>query len=190
MHRVVLFLVVLMLAAQSVLAQGSHTITVIGDDGKAVVIDMGPETAAPEAPPEPEVIAAPPPVVEKAPPAPEPKKAKAVPKKKPPKKTEKKPPAPLKKAEPRVIPPGTEITEDMALSIAIDVAPPSGGYAVSRAVYEGKPVFAATFKTEEGLHDVLIDAATGAVVLNRPASVPSAPARPGHLPPALPRTGN
>ncbi len=96
-----------------------------------------------------------------------------------------KPPlAPQKKSVLKDIPPGAEITEAMAANIAMDHAPASRGYTVARQTYKGRAVYTVTFKSEEGPYDVLVDAATGDVLLSAAVegNAPSAPTAPGHLP--------
>lgn len=73
----------------------------------------------------------------------------------------------LKEAQrpiPRPLPPNAVITPELAKSIALDHAPPARSMEVAQRVYQGKPVFVVTFKTETGLFDVLVDAQTGKVV--------------------------
>jgi uncharacterized membrane protein YkoI len=70
------------------------------------------------------------------------------------------------KAVKQSLPPGTEISERQATSIAMDAAPASSGFTSSRQTYQGKPVYVVTFKTDEGPYDVLVDAASGAVVVS------------------------
>lgn len=65
---------------------------------------------------------------------------------------------------PAQILPSTTITADLAKAIALDHAPPARTMSVTRRTYEGKPVFVVTFKTESGPYDVLVDAASGAVL--------------------------
>lgn len=62
------------------------------------------------------------------------------------------------------LPKGHAITSDAALRLALEVAPPARSFEVSRRVYQDRPVFQVTFKTENGLHDVLVDAETGEIL--------------------------
>lgn len=59
------------------------------------------------------------------------------------------------------IPPGTEITPQVAKMIALDYAPPSRGIEVLPRVHNDKPVYVVRFRTDDGLKDVLIDRETG-----------------------------
>lgn len=79
------------------------------------------------------------------------------------------------------------ISEDMALQIALDVAPPSRGFRVSLQSLEDKPVYAVLFRTHEGPYEVLVDGQSGKVLSSGPVeTAPAQPAKPGHLlPPRL-----
>jgi hypothetical protein len=182
-------------------AQDEGAITVIQDDGTKVTVpiegvdpvlpgetDAPPQAAAPVPPAEkplivPEVetrfvdpIVEPPPrAVHEEVPAP---KASG---KKP---NHPKPPrVPTQKAVKNSLPPGTEISERQATSIAMDAAPASSGFTSSRQIYQGKPVYVVTFKTDEGPYDVLVDAASGAVVVSAYVEThEQKPTAPGHLP--------
>lgn len=95
-----------------------------------------------------------------------------------------KPPrVPTQKAVKNSLPPGTEITERVATSIAMDAAPPSAGFTSSRQSYEGRPVYVVTFRTDDGPYDVLVDAATGEVVVSAYVETHEQKVTaPGHLP--------
>ena len=73
----------------------------------------------------------------------------------------------LDKPEPRTFPPGTEITPELAKSIALDYAPPARSVEVLPRTYEGKPVYIVRFRTETGLEDVIIDAVNGQPIWTR-----------------------
>lgn len=62
------------------------------------------------------------------------------------------------------LPEGHAVTSDAALRIALEVAPPARSFEVSRRIYQDRPVFQVTFKTEGGFHDVLVDAQTGEIL--------------------------
>ena len=66
--------------------------------------------------------------------------------------------------EPRIVPPGTVITPELAKSLALDYAPPARTTQVTRRVFEGRPVFVVTFMTETGAYDVLVDSESGRIV--------------------------
>jgi hypothetical protein len=68
---------------------------------------------------------------------------------------------PMLEPEPRQIPPGTEITKEMALSIALDFAPPARSVTVLPRTHNGTPVFVVSFRTDDGIEDFLIDRQTG-----------------------------
>ncbi|MGB4106435.1 MAG: PepSY domain-containing protein [Alphaproteobacteria bacterium] len=186
----------------------AQEITVIQDDGTKVTvplepidavlpgeIDAPPAQAAPVPPadkklhveevaPRPYVdrIVEPPQRVYEDAPAPAPKKKGKAEKSKHPKP----PRVPTQKAVKNSIgsmAPGTEITERMATSIAFDAAPASSGFTASRQSYEGRPVYVVTFKTDDGPYDVLVDAASGEVVVSAYVETHEQKATaPGHLP--------
>lgn len=66
--------------------------------------------------------------------------------------------------DPKNIPSGTVITRDLAVRVALEVAPPSRGFDVYQTNYEGRPAFQVRFKTDNGPHDVVVDAETGKVL--------------------------
>lgn len=181
----------------------AQEITVIQDDGTKITVpiegvdpvlpgemDAPPQEAAPVPPAEkplvvPEVetrfvdpIVEPPSRKHEAAPAPSGKKGKAEKSKHP-----KPPRVPTQKAVKQSLPPGAEITERMATSIAMDAAPASSGFTSSRQTYQDKPVYVVTFKTDEGPYDVLVDALTGEVVVSAYVEThEQKPTAPGHLP--------
>jgi uncharacterized membrane protein YkoI len=203
MRRLLITASVLCLAVPAY-AQDEGAITVIQDDGTKVTVPIGgvdpvlpgemdapPQQAAPVPPAEkplivPEVaprsyvdpiVEQPSREAEKAP-APESKKSKAEKSKHP-----KPPRVPTQRAVKQSLPPGTEISERQATSIAMDAAPASSGFTSSRQTYQGKPVYVVTFKTDEGPYDVLVDAASGAVVVSAYVETHERkPTAPGHLP--------
>jgi hypothetical protein len=213
MRRSALLFTLLSFAAGPVALAQDNTITVIGDDGKKVTIELEdpdyvlpgepppapqPPPSEPEPVPEQEVESVP--AVEAAPfvdeivapegkrPAPAPEPAPKETKSEKPAKKEKlkhpkPPPVPQQKAVQQQLEPGREISERMASSIAFDRAPPSSDFTTTRQSYEGKPVYVVTFATESGPYDVVVEAATGAIVAEGyvETHVETAPA-PGHLP--------
>lgn len=178
-----------------------YTIKIIGEDGSVQVIDLrrpeeqaappsAPEAAptAPRAPPPADVSAAPP-AVDAAPAMAKKSVKKAATKAAPPPP----PPAPPPQAvrPPPKLPVARQgeagkppvITRAKAISIALGYAPPSSDVEVYRSDYEGYPVYAVVFKTEDGFHEVLIDDQTGKVLDSRASEAfKPRPARPGHLP--------
>ncbi len=56
------------------------------------------------------------------------------------------------------------ITRNEAIGIAIKYAPPASDFKVFQRMFEGGPVYAVVFKTEGGVHEVLVDAFTGEIV--------------------------
>lgn len=63
------------------------------------------------------------------------------------------------------IPEGVVITKDVALRIALEVAPPSRSFTVlDGRDYKGTTVYQVSFKTENGMHDVLVDAQNGKIL--------------------------
>ncbi len=165
-----------------------HTIKIIRDDGSVEVIDL--RKSAQSSPPEPDVKTQPKPTEIQASvpaqddaPAPVKRAKKKAVKKAyapPPPRTVKPPPLPVQ----RKIQSGatTTITRGKAISIAMGYAPPSSDVEVFRSEYEGTPVFAVVFKTEDGFHEVLIDDQSGKVLESRESQDFSAKAAPGHLP--------
>lgn len=63
------------------------------------------------------------------------------------------------------VPPGQEVTRELALAIALPHAPPARSVNVVQRTYEGKLVYLVQFKTDSGDRDVLVDARNGDVVL-------------------------
>ncbi len=63
------------------------------------------------------------------------------------------------------VPPGQEITRELALAIALPHAPPARSVDVVNRTYKGKLVYFVQFKTDGGPRDVLVDAQSGDVVL-------------------------
>lgn len=201
MRRLLVTASVLCLAVPAY-AQDEGAITVIQDDGTKVTVpiegvdpvlpgqmDAPPVEAAPVPPAEkplivPEVEARPyaDPIVEQPSrnyeAAPKSKEAKA------PKANHPKPPrVPQQKAATQSLAPGEEISERVATSIAMDAAPASSGFTSSRQTYKGRPVYVVTFKTDEGPYDVLVDAASGEVVVSAYVETHEPkPTQPGHLP--------
>lgn len=66
--------------------------------------------------------------------------------------------------DPKNIPPDVAITRDLAVRVALEVAPPSRGYEVFRTDYKDRPAYQVRFKTEAGPHDVVVDAESGEVL--------------------------
>lgn len=62
------------------------------------------------------------------------------------------------------IPPGRQVSRDLALAIALENAPPARSVHVLPRTHEGKPVFVVRFKTENGPHDVIIDRRSGEII--------------------------
>ncbi|MCB9983392.1 MAG: PepSY domain-containing protein [Rhodospirillales bacterium] len=174
----------------------AYTIKVIQDDGSVDVIDLRQSGAVPAPEPEsaaePAVAPAVAPIVE-TPVAPAGKAKQPVPPP-PPKKVAKKaasppPPQPVKPPPmpvQRSAPVGSEIHRGQAIAIALDYAPPSSDVEVYRSEYQGKTAFSVMFKTDEGYHEVLVDALSGQVLDSRKSDVLNDDApRPGHLPGGL-----
>ena len=179
--------------------ESDYTIKVIQDDGSVAVIDLResaapiPEPAAqpergpiptPRAPKGFEGQASAPPVSDKE----AVKPAVKATQKKVVKKTKRKavkasPPGP--KFAPRQALPGAEITPALAMSIAIDHAPPSSDVEVFRSEYKDQPAFAVVFKTDEGFEEVLVHSETGKVLKVRRSETFDATPKPGHLPAGL-----
>lgn len=200
------FFAVLFFAVPVLAEEKANVIKVIRDDGSVVVIEMGddgsskatlegspqsPESAAQteeavpaEAVPEAAVDGqsyprrAKPDVAAEAPPKPakQPKKPKAA------------KIVPPKPAPERVIPEGTEITQELATQIALDNAPPSTKFSVYRTALEGAQVFLVLFQTENGPYEVIVDAFSGKVLSRQPVRVEEVQTKPGHLPPVAPAT--
>ena len=155
-------------------AQDEGAITVIQDDGTKVTVpiegvdpvlpgemDAPPQAAAPVPPAEKPLIVPEvetrfvDPIVEQ--PARAVHEEAPAPKSSAKKPNHPKPPrVPMQKAVKQSLPPGTEISERQATSIAMDAAPASSGFTSSRQTYQGKPVYVVTFKTDEGPYDVLV----------------------------------
>ncbi|GEM_PF-2918751 len=182
-------------------AQDEGAITVIQDDGTKVTVpiegvdpvlpgemDAPPQAAAPVPPAEKPLIVPEvetrfvDPIVEQ--PARAVHEEAPAPKSSAKKPNHPKPPrVPMQKAVKQSLPPGTEISERQATSIAMDAAPASSGFTSSRQTYQGKPVYVVTFKTDEGPYDVLVDAASGEVVVSAYVETHAQkPTAPGHLP--------
>lgn len=65
----------------------------------------------------------------------------------------------------RNIPDGVTITKDLALRIALEYAPPARSFTVFEGRdYNGTIVYQVSFKTDEGMHDILVDAQNGKVL--------------------------
>jgi outer membrane biosynthesis protein TonB len=62
------------------------------------------------------------------------------------------------------IAPGQPVTDANAFELALKVAPPSRGYTIERVRYKDRPVVWITFKTEQGPHDIVVDAETGTLM--------------------------
>lgn len=67
-------------------------------------------------------------------------------------------------AAPPVLPPGAEITREVAIAIALQNAPPVRSVDAFPRLYNDKPVFVVVLKTEAGDYDVLVDVQTGAII--------------------------
>ena len=163
-------------------AQDDGAIKIIQPDGSVVVfkIPQAPAQPAQELPsPEPEPVApvpASPPLEQEAvqvrtPPKPvplpvdKPEKTvtkKAVPQSKPQEIVKRS--AEPSQAVPPVLPPGAEITREVAISIALQNAPPVRSVDAYPRSYNDKSVFVVVLKTESGNYDVLVDAQTGAII--------------------------
>ncbi len=65
------------------------------------------------------------------------------------------------KEKKQVAKPQGPVTAAVATRIALEVAPPARGYEVTQRTYKDRPAFMVTFKTENGPHDILVDAQTG-----------------------------
>lgn len=205
--RQFLFVFGLVVAASPAFAQ--NTITVIQEDGSKVTIELeDPGYVLPGEELQPQPAPAPAPIPEQKPdvvpevatqpyvdeivaPTGEDKPAlkviKEIPKKKESKKEKQKHPTPPRppqqKAVQQDLPPGAEITERMATSIAFDHAPPSSDFSTVRQQYQGKDVYVVTFQTENGPFDVLVDTMTGAVLVAAYVEThQTQPTPPGHLP--------
>ncbi len=74
-------------------------------------------------------------------------------------------PYPQRKPSAEEMEEASRITEDVAIAIALDTAPPSQGFNVYHGAHRDQPVFVITFKTDDGPYQVLIDA-WGGVVAN------------------------
>ena len=82
-----------------------------------------------------------------------------------------KPPKPTYVAQPSRItdytdlPSNTYIDRDVALRVALEYAPPARSFTVhDNRQYKDRIVYQVTFKTEDGPHDILVDAETGDVL--------------------------
>jgi hypothetical protein len=192
--------IVLALSFPAFAQDSGGVITVIGDDGKATTIEI-PAIAPPpepEPPPPPGAMPAPPEMTsmpEAAPVPPEeeipvpakkakPVVAKALPALPVP------PPLPSKRggkptagelqdvlyqspayADP-VPPPGGALTKEQAIAIAMDTVPPTRGVSAVPRQYQGRQIYAVTFRLENGgMMDVLVDSQTGEII---PTPVPAA----------------
>ena len=134
--------------------------------------------------PEPRVVHAP---VEddkaKAQPKVEPPKAKPAP---PEKAAVTPPPMPVQRKVQGTLEPDQNISRQAALAIALDYAPPSMDMNMFLVDYQGREVYAAIFKTEDGFHEVLVDPRTGTVLESQASSrFDNRAARPGTLPQQL-----
>ena len=196
--RLLILSAALLFSTSAFAGDEEYTIKVIGDDGKVSVIDLresntpigAPAQPTPPrvVPPEPAPIPQPrvpkgfeqqvsaPPVTEKEAPKKEVKKKKR-------KAVKRAKPGP--KFKPRQAPEGVEITPALAMSIAIDHAPPSSDMKIFRSDYQGQSVYAVVFKTDEGFEEVLVDSITGKVLKVRPSEHFDATPKPGHLPGTL-----
>lgn len=56
------------------------------------------------------------------------------------------------------------ISQNTAIGIALDKAPPSKDFKVFAQEYKGKPVYSVMFRTEDGPYEVLVDAVTGRIL--------------------------
>jgi hypothetical protein len=193
----IVFLLVITMPA---FAQDStSTITVIGDDGKVMTLDITPSSelepprppGATPAPPEMTSLPEAGPVASEATPVPVPvQKEKPVVAKAPPP-LPVPPPLPSKRggkpttgelqdalyqspayADP-VAPPGGALNKEQAIAIAMDIVPPTRGVSAVPRSYEGRPIYAVTFRLESGgMMDVLVDSHTGEII---PTPAPAAP---------------
>jgi hypothetical protein len=59
------------------------------------------------------------------------------------------------------IPPGTEITPEIAKMVALDYAPPARSVEILPRTHKGRDVYVVRFRTDDGFVDVLVDAKTG-----------------------------
>ena len=65
----------------------------------------------------------------------------------------------------RDLPDNIVITKDIATRVALEVAPPSKSFTVFEGrQYKDRIVYQVTFKTDSGLHDVLVDSQTGDIL--------------------------
>lgn len=83
------------------------------------------------------------------------------------------PPLPGRKPQPMtpeeiaaISPPSLDdvIHQNEAVGIALKYAPPSKDFRVLRRLQDGRPVYAVLFKTEIGVHEVVVDAFNGSVL--------------------------
>lgn len=155
-----------------------NAIRVVNPDGSVSVLELGAPASAPPS----KAAKAAPPTVKETPAAPVmattpvPRGKPAAPSKQPAKLAVKPPRKPAPVLESAAAAPngdedeapayvaGQPVDADRALRLALDVAPPSRGYEVIRRTYQDRPVFQVTFRTEDGLHDVLVDAETGDIL--------------------------
>ena len=56
------------------------------------------------------------------------------------------------------------ISQNTAIGIALDKAPPSKDFKVFAQEYKGKPAYSVMFRTEDGPYEVLVDAVTGRIL--------------------------
>jgi hypothetical protein len=56
------------------------------------------------------------------------------------------------------------LSRNEAVGIALRDAPPASDFKVFQRMFEGGPVYAVVFKTENGVHEVMVDAFTGEIV--------------------------
>lgn len=76
-------------------------------------------------------------------------------------------PAPMTPEEIAAVPPPSlddVIHQNEAVGIALKYAPPSKDFRVLRRLQDGLPVYAVLFKTETGVHEVIVDAFSGSVL--------------------------
>lgn len=56
------------------------------------------------------------------------------------------------------------LSRNEAVGIALRDAPPASDFKVFQRMFEGGPVYTVVFKTEDGVHEVMVDAFTGEIV--------------------------
>lgn len=89
---------------------------------------------------------------------------------------------PPRKPHRQVLPAGEVITKEKALYIALAEAPPSRDVQVYSVPTEQGSAYSVLFKTDDGMYEVLVDAASGVILSSGAVQVEHGYVKPGHLP--------